>query len=189
MGKKGQVSIFIIIAILIVVGILVYFLWIKPTYVDKGVVRLKGFDGCVQDAVEGELGELGVRGGYIAPEFSYLHNSENVAYLCYTNLYYKPCVVQQPFLKQHFAGQLKMAISEKVNKCYEGSISELQSKGYDVQAGVVSFEVELEPRQVVVQIRAPTSVSSGAGSQRFESFSAKVRNSIYEMLMIATSIL
>ena len=91
--KRGQVTLCIIIAILIVGGILVYFLWLSPTYVDRSIARLTGFDGCVQDAIEGEMGLLGEQGGYIMPEFSYMYKDKNIAYLCYTNLYYKPCIV------------------------------------------------------------------------------------------------
>ena len=187
--KRGQVTIFIIIAILIVVGIIVYFLWVGPTYVEKKVERLKGFDGCVQDAIDDEMENLGKQGGFIAPEFSYLYNGENIAYLCYTNLYYKPCIMQQPFLKQNFEAELKRLIAEEVNNCYDGSISELKARGYEIKKGAVSFDVSLEPSQAVVIINAPTSVSSAAGGQRFSKFDAKIPSPIYNMLMIATSIL
>jgi len=183
--KRAQVSIFIILAIIIVVGVIVYFLWLEPGYVQKKAPRLGGFDGCVQDALEGELERIGKQGGYVNPEFNYLYNGEKVAYLCYTNLYYKPCIMQEPFLRQHVEKNLKMAIAEKVNECYSGSISELESKGYDVQAGVITFDVILEPGQAVVRIEAPTSVSR----QRFTSFDSKIPTPIYDMLMIGTSIL
>ena len=187
--RFGQVTVFIIVAILIVVGILVYFLWVQPTYVAQKVERLKGFDGCVQDAIEGEMDNLGKHGGYINPEFSYMYSGDDVGYLCYTNLYYKPCIMQQPFLKQHFESQLKMAISEKVNDCYSSSISELKNRGFDVVRGNMAFDIALEPGQAVVKIKAPTSVSSGETAQRFDTFDAKIPNPIYDMLMISTSIL
>ena len=184
-NNKGQVTIFIIVAIIIVVGVIIYFIWLEPSYVQKRAPRLTGFDGCVQDAIEGELGVIGEQGGYLNPEFTYLYQGNDVAYLCYTNLYYKPCVMQEPFLKQHVESNLKMAIGDKINTCYEGSISELKAKGHDVESGVVTFEVMLEPGQTIVQINAPTSV----GGQRFVTFDSNIPSPIYEMLMISTSIL
>ena len=183
--KRSQVTVFIIIAIIVVVGIVVYFLWLEPSYVQRKTPRLSGFDGCVQDAIEGELGVIGEQAGYVNPEFTYLYGGDDIAYLCYTNLYYQPCIMQVPFLKQHVEANLKMAIADKVNTCYAGSISELKGKGYDVKSGVVVFDVLLEPGRAVVRVEAPTSVSG----QRFTSFDSNIPSPIYDMLMIATSIL
>ena len=183
--KLAQVTIFIMIAIVIVAGIIVYFLWVEPSYVQKKGARLSGFDGCVQDAIEAELAVIGEKAGYVESEFTYLYQGKEIGYLCYTNLYYKPCIMQEPFLKQHVEANLKMAIAGKINECYAGSIAELRGKGHDIQSGTIRFEVLLEPEQVVIQIDAPTSVSG----QRFTNFDSKIPNPIYNMLMIATSIL
>jgi len=182
--KKGQVTVFVIVAIMIVSVIIVFFLWVQPTYFSELGGGLN-FEGCVEDAVEQAIDELGLKAGFVNPGFTYAYNGERFTYLCYTNEYYVTCTVQVPFLKNVFDEQMEVLIRDKVDNCYENSIDDLKAKGYDVVGGVVDYDVLIEPGTVRVEIDAPTSV----GSQSFSRFNVKVNSPIYEMLMIATSVL
>ena len=183
-SNRGQVTIFIIIGIVIVVGILSFFLWVQPTYFsEKGTAV--GFEGCVEDAVEEAIGELELKAGFVNPEFTYSYNGEDLTYLCYTNDYYETCTVQVPFLKNAFDEQMEILIRDKVDSCYDNSLGNLRSQGYSVTSGVVDYDVLIEPGVVRVEIDAPTSV----GGQQFARFNVKVNAPTYDMVMIATSIL
>jgi len=182
--KRAQVTIFIIVGIIIVVGVLVFFLFIEPTYLQERGNQL-GFEGCVADAVENAIVNLELKAGFINPEFTYKYNGEDLTYLCYTNTYYETCTVQVPFLKNNFDSQIETLIREDVDACYEGAIDELKAQGYSVTSGSVDYNVLIEPSVVRVEIDAPTSV----GGQQFARFNAKVNSPIYDMVMIATSIL
>ncbi len=184
MEKKGQVTIFIIVAIMIVSVVLIFFLWAKPTYFSETGKEL-GFEDCVEDAVEQAIGELEKKAGFINPKFSYNYNGEKFTYLCYTNQYYEMCAVQVPFLKNSFEEQMEILIKDKVGTCYINSINDLKSQGYSVTQGNVDYDVFIEPDVVRVEIDAPTVV----GSQSFARFNVRVNSPVYEMVMIATSIL
>ena len=184
MEKRGQVTIFIIIGIVIVVGILSFFLWIQPTYLSERGAAV-GFEGCVEDVVEDAIAELELKAGFIAPDFTYDYNGEALTYLCYTNDYYETCAVQVPFLKNAFDGQMEILIRDNVDACYENSIDDLKAQGYSVVSGVVDYDVLIEPSIVRVEIDAPTVV----GGQQFARFNVKVNAPTYDMVMIATSIL
>ena len=184
LNKRGQITIFIIVAIVIVSSILVFFLWAKPTYfsdVKKGL----NFDNCVKDAVEQSIKELELKAGFINPEFNYDYNGEKFTYLCYTDKYYETCSVQVPFLKNSFEEQMKILVRDKINTCYTNSISDLKSQGYSVTQGNLEYDILIEPSVVRVEIDAPTII----GSQSFARFNIEINFPIYEMLMIATSIL
>ena len=183
MEKRGQVTLFIIIAIVIVVGILSFFLWIKPTYIN-GEGAAIGFEGCVEDAVVEAIGELELKAGFINPEFTYDYDSKKFTYLCYTNDYYETCTIQVPFLKNAFDEQMEVLIRDKVDACYVSSIDDLKAKGYSVVQGDVNYDVLIEPGVVRVEIDAPTIVES----QQFARFNVRVNSPIYDMVMIATSI-
>jgi len=183
-GKRGQVTLFIIVGIMIVSAILIFILWIRPTYlIDKGANM--GLDRCVQDATERAILELGLKAGYSNPDFTYLYGGEAIPYLCYINEYYKTCVIQKPFLKQHFEEQAEKRLKEEIGTCYTNSVDTLRAQGYDVVAGKVEYNMSIEPGVVKVEVNAPTSV----GGQRFTKFNIRVNSPLYEMLMIATSIL
>lgn len=181
--KRGQVTVFIIVGILIVAAILIFVLWVRPTYISQKGQRL-GFEGCVSDAVEKGIEDLGRTAGALSPEFTYEYRGEDFTYLCYTNEYYKTCTIQRPFLKQFFESQLKTKVKENIQVCYETSLDELKAQGYGVTSGDVTYDIDLEPGTVLVEIDAPTTV----GSQNFRKFNIPIDSPIYEMTMLATSI-
>ncbi|MBU3924283.1 MAG: hypothetical protein KJ592_05165 [Nanoarchaeota archaeon] len=181
---RGQVTIFIIVGIVIVSALLVFFLWAKPTYFSESGTRI-GFEGCVEDVVGQAIDELELKAGFIDPKFTYAYNGEELTYLCYTNNYYETCTVQVPFLKNVFDEQMEILIRDKVDVCYDNSIGSLREQGYDVGSGSVDYDVLIEPGVVRVEIDAPTTV----GGQSFTRFNVRVNAPVYDMVMIATSIL
>jgi hypothetical protein len=184
MKKKGQVTIFIIIGIVIVVSILAFFLWLKPTYFSGKSASLN-FEGCVQDSVEQGIQQLEKKAGSINPEFTFMHLGEKITYLCYTNEFYKTCTVQNPLIKQHFEEELTLLIKENINTCYSNSVGNLRAEGHEVSFGEVSYELSLELGIVSVNIDAPTNV----GASKFKKFNVELNSPIYEMIMLATSLI
>jgi len=182
--KKGQVTIFIIMGILIVSVILTFFLWVKPVYIDDGA-GIRGFESCVEDALESGIGELEGKAGFIEPDFTYAYLGEDITYLCYTNNFYVTCTVQVPFLKNVFDKNLELLIRDEVDACYDASVDSLKDQGYEVVSGEVDYNVEIEPGVVRLEIDAPTSV----GSSKVSKFNVMANAPVYEMVMIATSIL
>jgi len=183
-GVRGQVSIFIIVGIVVVVAILILYLWVGPRYFFEGGRELD-FEGCVEDVVELAIAELELKAGFINPGFSYMYKGEEFTYLCYTNAYYDTCTVQVPFLKQSFDGQMEILIRNKIDVCYVNSIDSLREQGYSVVQGEVEYDVLIEPGVVRIEIDAPTTI----GSQRFARFNVVTASALYDMVMIATSIL
>jgi hypothetical protein len=182
--KRGQVTIFILIGILIVSAVLIFFLWGRPIYINNNSASL-GFESCVGDALQERILELEVNGGFIDPEFTYLHRGKEFVYLCYTSEFYETCIVQVPFLKNNFDRELESVIQNDVNICYENSLAALQEQGYEVISGNVDYNIEIEPGSVRIEIDAPTSV----GSRGFGKFNSEVSSSLYDLLMLSTSIL
>jgi len=184
MEKRAQVTLFILIAVIIVSVVLVFFLWVQPTYFLEESEGLK-FEGCVRDALEETIDDLGLNAGFVNPSFTYPYDGEDFTYLCYTEEYYETCVVQVPFLKNTFEEQAEGMLRDEIDACYSNSILDLKAQGYDVISGTVDYDVLLEPGVARVQIEAPTTV----GSQKFTRFNVELNSHIYDMLMIATSIL
>lgn len=183
-NKKGQVTMFIILSIIIVSGILVFFLYVRPTFISEQGTRV-GFEGCIQDAMEESISTLEKNAGFVSPGYSYMYKDEEITYLCYTNEYYDTCTIQTPFVEKTFANQLEIIMRDKVDECYSSSIDELKAQGYEVTSGQVSYNIDMKQDRVQMQLEAPTIV----GSQSFEKFSIELTSPIYEMTMIATTLL
>jgi hypothetical protein len=181
MAKRGQVTIFIIVGILIVSAVLVFFLYIKPKFIDDKTAQT-GFEGCVKDVIEENMKKL-EKGGMIDPEFTYLYNDEKIPYLCYTPDYYTTCTVQVPFLTNIYIENLEKLTSQGINDCYQDSISELREQGYSVTSGRLTYNISLDPGLLLLRINAPTTTGSATTSR----INVRFNSPIYEMLMIATS--
>ncbi len=183
-AKKGQVTLFIILGIVIISIILIFFLWFRPTYISERGGKLS-FEGCVRETIEESVKELEKNAGYINPELTYPYKDEKITYLCYTTEYYKTCTIQKPFLKQHFEEQLEKYVSQKINNCYEDSLSELKAEGYDVTPGKLNYNISIEPEIIKIFINAPTTIGPG----KFSRFNIEVNSPLYDILMLATSLL
>jgi hypothetical protein len=182
--KRGQLTLFVMIAIVIVAGIFVWFFWVQPTYFGMQTRGLR-FDNCVNDALLEEVKALALVGGEYEPLSYYLYQNEKIPYFCYTNVPYKTCVVQQPLVKQYFEKQLKEALDSKINLCYENSVDQLKDLGYNVTTGKIDFNITIIPNRINVEIFAPTTVEG----QRFTEYRMNLNSPIYDILMIVTSLL
>lgn len=183
-NNKGQITLFIVIGILVVSVILVFFLWVQPTYISEGT-GVKGFEGCVEDVLKNNIEELEGKAGFDEAKLTYSYMGEELTYLCYTNDFYKTCTVQVPFLKNVFDENLESLIRDDVEDCYDASLDSLRAQGYEVVSGGLDYNVEIEPGVVRLDVDAPTSV----GSSKFAKFNVGTSSPVYDMVMIATSIL
>ena len=103
-SKKGQVTIFIIIAIVIIGVAILFFFLIPETKVTPGFDEQNPsafIQTCIEDKISGAVETVSLQGGSIEPINSILYQNSKVEYLCYTTEYYVPCIVQQPLLQQH----------------------------------------------------------------------------------------
>jgi len=187
-NKRGQVTIFIIIAILIVASILIFFLWIKPNISTPSTAGNLGIETCMKDVIEQESGNLAKSAGYFNPEFYYTYQDMKIGYLCYTNLYFQPCINQEPLLKQNFERELVKASQEKINKCYDNSLNELKRMGYNVVGENKDLKISVDSNKISVELDAPVVLSKDSSS-RFTKFNTEINSPIYNILMISTSII
>ena len=113
-----------------------------------------------------------------------------IPYLCYTELYHAPCLMQKPFLKQHFEQNLLDKSRAEIESCVDSAIENLKAKGYTLTSPVTKkqLNVSLEPQQIVVQIGPSITMEKGS-VEKFDFNSVKIASPLYEMLMISTSIL
>ncbi len=185
-GKRGQITIFIILAILIVASLLIYFLWIQPAMTNQtGKLKL---DNCISDALETEIPDLAENAGLLNPKFTYQYMGQNITYVCYTDEYYQPCIVQEPFLLNTFETSLEKSMRQRVQACYDGAIEQLRAEGYEVKSGEIKTQVLIQPTLVEVNIEAPTTITKES-SQQFRQIKVTQNSQLYEILMIATSLL
>jgi len=188
-NKRGQLTIFIIIAIIIVASIIAFFLYYKPETNSLPGQKLD-IANCIEEGMASPIQELSLKAGIIKPTFNTQYLDENITVICYTDEYHKPCIVQQPFLKQTFEKNLAILMQPKIKACYDNSIADLKANGYDVIPGEIKYTLEIVPAGIEMKIDAPTTIRvEGTGQTLPREIDLKFPSQIYDVLTIANSIL
>jgi hypothetical protein len=189
--KKGQVTIFIIIALLVVaIGVLIYMFY--PKIFSGGETETKNPSIFIQECLEEEIQDavdiLSVQGGSVSPGFYYTYENTNVEYLCYTNQYYQPCVVQQPMIIQHIQTEIENEIEEETIACFDSLKESYENKGYDVNMNSGNITVELLPEKIVTTFGYDLTLTKGE-TEKYQNFKIVLDNNLYELASIANSII
>ncbi len=191
MGKRGQVTIFIIIGIAIIaIGILIYIFYpqIKALIKPESDNPATFMQSCLEDDLEEIVETLSLQGGSMNPENYYLYQDDKLEYLCYTNENYKTCVVQQPLLKSHIESEIKNEITPKVESCLEDLKESFQKSGYTVEIQEGEIIVELLPDIILATLTNKVSLTRG-DTERYDSFKINLENNLYDLVSIARSII
>jgi len=188
--NRGQVTIFIIIAVLIVgVALLIFFL--RP-----GAQVSTAFDEqnpsaflqtCLEEEITNAIETVSLQGGDLEPEHFIAYQDSNIQYLCYTDENYAPCVVQQVLLKDHIEDEIREEIQPEVTNCFNELRENYVERNYNVDLQTGSTNVELLPKRVVSSFDYILTVTRG-DTERYDSFNVVLDNNLYELVSIANSI-
>lgn len=188
---RGQLTIFIIVAIVIVAfGAVIYFLF-PQVLVNFGIGTNNPqifLQNCMEEELESAIEKVSLQGGSLNPENSILYQDNEIEYLCYTNQYYIPCVLQQPLLKQHIENEIKTAVKDDAEVCLDSLKGSFERQGFKVNLVKKDISVELLPERISVIFDNDLTLTKG-DSQRYERLSIFFNNNLYELIGIANSIL
>lgn len=189
MTKKGQMAIFIILAIAIVAIILLIAFYPKiKSVVTGGELTPSNFiKSCINNDIQSTMDLMNKQGGYINPDGFYVYNGEKLKFLCYTNEYYQTCVVQEPGVVTHYEKELAKAIESKAKECYSNMRTQYEKQGYSVSGSLRDIKVELTPKYVNVLFDTPLSISKES-TVTYDGVKVQVASKIYDLLSIAQSI-
>lgn len=189
--KRGQVTIFIIIAIIVVgLAALIYSFYpeIRSTFISEIKSPKTFIQNCLEEEIETTVDKLSLQGGDLDPEFYYTYKTDKLKYLCYTNEYYKLCTVQEPMLKEHIENEIKNAINTKASECFDDLKKAYQNKGYQVTLTKGAMDVELLPKRIIVSFDNTLTLTKET-SDITPDFSVVLNNNLYELSAIVFSII
>ncbi len=185
-SKRSQLTIFIILA-LVIVAILMVLFYPRLKVLILGPSPTDFIKKCAEDATEEVLEKIKVQGGSLEPENYILYNGEKVEYVCYINEYYKNCIMQKPFLKQDIEKEITAYIEPRIKECFSSLEQELEKRGSSVSLKDIDVQTSLIPNSILININAPMTVSRG-GTSLFERFKVDIDSQLYDLVMLASSI-
>ncbi len=192
-GKsRGQVTIFIIVAIIIVAAALLIYSFFPDIQKSLGLTvqnPREFIQSCIESEISDSVGLLSSQGGSLEPQHYILYNDDKIEYLCYTNEFYKNCVMQQPLLKEHIESEILGKINTDIDVCFNSMKKSFEGRGYNVAITPGTKTIELLPMKVVSTFDYAVTLTKGEDVQRYDSFNVVVDNNLYELVSIGDSIL
>ncbi len=193
MKKRGQITIFVIIAVLVVAAAVLFYLaypQIRASFGGETQSPEQTLNACISAPLTERLTTIGLQGGSMNPQFAFTFpDGTKTEYLCYTYEFYKTCSVQQPLLKEHIERELKSAISSTVSGCVDELKQNLESQGYEVSIRNKDFTLELYPQNVIINLTSPILLRKADTQTNLPSVTILIRNNLYELVSIAESII
>jgi hypothetical protein len=189
MNKRGQVAIFVIIALVLVGGIIAYFaIRNLPKVSEQAVLNPKSaIEKCTQDAVNEVVEKMLAGGGFVKPSSFKTYNG-TVAYMCVNDGYFRPCVNQHPMLLNEMKTEIKNYITPTVEGCFASMKQDAESKGYNVQLGVMTIDISLAPNRIFVDIARSTVLRKNENVQTSDAYKVEIVNPLYDLANVAVEI-
>ena len=190
MNKRGQVTIFVILGMIVLIsGLIIYSLVSGPKVITNPSESPKTFiKNCIEDDFLILIENISAQGGSMNPEFYHHYYGNNIQILCTTSTYYDTCTIQKPLLQESIEKELKESIEEKLNSCFDELEDTLVGKGYSVELNRDNFEVKLNPNRISLEINNTLTISKEE-EKRFEDFDFSFEHNLYSLIQITKSII
>jgi len=191
MKNKGQITIFVIVALVIVVAVVFIF------FINRGEVTSREqnydnpesyVDNCLRDRTSLVIEEMFAGGGFIDANNTILYQGKEITYLCKNVNNFEPCINQYPVYLTQIKKELEREIQDDVEQCFASVKGEFIRKNYKFESGNIGVDVQLKPSIVEIVISSKVSISKGDFSKTFSRFETFVPSSIYEIGVIANEI-
>jgi hypothetical protein len=195
-NKKGQITIFIIIAVVIVGGVIAIFLVSDKA---RGVIdRITGaeFDvkadlkNCIENnkEIKEKISVISSQGGSTNPQANYMYEGKKFEYLCYTNQNFDTCIMQQPMILNKVESEINKQIAFNVNECFKSTKSKLENRGYSTSLVNGDTSTKLIPESLIIKSDISLTASRN-GKNTYTDFEFRIPSQLYGLVMLSTSIL
>ena len=188
---RGQVTIFILVGIVIVVAIILFFFLQKNFQVSTFEVEnpQSFIRSCVTDTIIETEAVLLSNGGEISPTHAIPYFEETYNYLCYQEDYYLGCYNTHPQLEKSVEAQILMNTQDSVENCFTLLEEEYSSRGFLVTFGDLDYSIDLVPGSIDVSLERSVVISRGDSSQEYTIFSFEVLSPLYDLIEVARLII
>lgn len=196
--KRGQITIFIIIAIMIVSVILVFFMVKGKNPLDRSIYNEMNpnsfMKACLDKSVNDRIDIILAQGGSVSNPLNrtFKFNSDlkksDISYLCYTRNYYLPCINQKPMLIPQIKNEIKSYSEDEVKECFYDMTRNLEKQGYAVNAKYNSFNVEFMPEKTIFNINAEITLTKENKVQKIDEIKIFFMTKLYDLALVAQEI-
>ncbi len=192
LGKRGQMTIWIIVAI-VIVAIMMLFLFFRGEIIPKVGEKIEEnpknyIASCVKENVNDAVEIMLPQGGFISPKHTKLYDDIKIDYLCYNSQYYDSCISEHPILLQEMEEEIHEYIGQKIEQCFQDYKSEQEKNDIIINLGNMEIDVELEQEIVNVKINREVTIIKKGENYKVNNFDVDVESPAYNLGRVAAEI-
>lgn len=197
---RGQITIFIIAGVLIVVAIVIFIIF----FTSRGGPRDLGVSdesadaflhSCIQEPFIQIIENVKNNGGYASPrefskgfKFSDESSSRNVTYLCYTSADYTTCVNQEPMLISSVEDEIYNELEPVISECFLELGEMYENDNYQVSMKDGSYDLRIDENRVLVEMNREISLERSGEAKRYDYFKVSLGTQLSSLLGVAQEI-
>lgn len=163
--KKGQVTLFVILGIILVGAISAFFFFYKP---DINLFRSSTSDpasfltSCIEDSIklsEKEFFDSDTM--TLNTTLLYNHNRQIMPFLCYSSEFYQPCIPQNPLFIESIRRNMENKASRELSRCILTLKEDFEKRGYNFQYSSFNLELIFNEHDISYDFDTEISISKG----------------------------
>ncbi len=190
-NKKGQVAIWIIVAIAIVIILsLLFFLRGKPKIsesYDHG--NPPAFiESCVRNAILDAENIIISQGGFLEPKNFFNWNNVSIEYVCKNSGYFESCIQQHPFLLNEMEKEITEYVKPKIELCFQQLKTETERRNNEFDFNGFEFKVNFIPDRIRAEVNADIKIRNKEGAKEYNNFDVEILSPIYQFGRTALNI-
>lgn len=189
-NKGAQVTIFFIIAIVIVAFIAIIFVFSKRVIVPSVEIAnpQERIESCAKDAVIESTDLIIKQGGFVESKNFKIFNNNKIEYLCENTGNYKPCINQHPLLLEEIKKEILDYSYSRIDQCFSTIKEEYEKRQYHVVMEPMNISVSLATNRIYLFIARDLTLSKQEKTERFKDFRIEINNPLYDLTKVATEI-
>lgn len=134
MIKRGQLTLFVIIGIVLVAALVFIFTFLNPElniFKQKTSFPVEYISSCIEDSIKEYEKEFFKSPSLLnSGSLSYKYNSQTMPFLCYSTEFYYPCVPQNPLFIETIRRNMENQVSRELSRCILTLKEDYERKGY-----------------------------------------------------------
>jgi len=193
--NKAQITLFIIIGIIIIVGIAIIFLAFRERFIPEKEIPIdvsQTMERCIKDSANSAIKEIISHGGYsnatIVSKDNLLFKEIQIPILCSTSGYDELCTNNEPMLIQNSEKEIKDIITSKIENCFSELETQLE-KTHSYNAESTSIDVQITPDYLILTVNKKITIQKDNQTENFEDFSQKIQSGLYDSLILTNEII
>ncbi len=201
MQKRGQVSVFVIVGIVIILAMVLIFMLIRSAqekaketrnprqYLQTQLEDIKKIaNKCITDETSEALKDLYDGGGHLNPVRYSDYYGKKVTFLCYKVDETVPCY-NMMFTKNDINEELKPKLENGISSCMNSGLTAFRNQDYELETGEFSLDFVFEEEALLVTVNYPITLTRATVSEKEDTFKKEIITNFWKAAELASNIL